>query len=157
MTNKFETSEQLHSRSTRRVVVATGAKLAYAAPLVATSLTLSALNVAATHSPGHVCTSGSLECGDEHGQGCVSLCSTENEPFCAEGLQLGTCTSDADCREGRCEFDEFGGVCTEQPCDSTADCDLHCSQAIPVGVSCRCWLDPFSGRGRICRRECGSG
>jgi hypothetical protein len=58
----MDTDARFTTPATRRTVVRTGAKLAYAAPLVATSLTLSTLNVAATHSPGHVCPPGRV-CG----------------------------------------------------------------------------------------------
>ena len=51
MTSEFELSEQLHSRSTRRVVVATGVKLAYAAPIVAASLKVSGVNAQAISPP----------------------------------------------------------------------------------------------------------
>ena len=44
MTSKFELSEQPQSRTTRRMVVATGAKLAYAVPIVAASLKVSAIS-----------------------------------------------------------------------------------------------------------------
>ena len=46
--------------TTRRSIVRTGAKLAYAAPLVATSLTLSATNAAAAVSLGSRCAAGSV-------------------------------------------------------------------------------------------------
>ena len=42
MTSELDLSEQLRSRSTRRTVVTTGAKLAYAAPLVAATVGLTA-------------------------------------------------------------------------------------------------------------------
>jgi hypothetical protein len=42
MTSELDLSEQLQSRSTRRTVVTTGAKLAYAAPLVAATVALTA-------------------------------------------------------------------------------------------------------------------
>jgi hypothetical protein len=62
---------------TRRTIVATGAKLAYAAPLVAASFTVSALNVAATHSPGHVCPPGRV-CGKCPGECSPEWCSFED-------------------------------------------------------------------------------
>jgi hypothetical protein len=59
MTSKFDLSEQLDSQSTRRTVVATGVKLAYAAPLVAASLKVSTLGAFAA------VTGGGLICDDE--------------------------------------------------------------------------------------------
>jgi hypothetical protein len=59
MTREREVTEQQQSRATRRTVIATGAKLAYAAPLVAASVTLSVTNVAAV-SLGSLCAAGSV-------------------------------------------------------------------------------------------------
>src|SRR5215212_5378550 len=89
-----DTDGRLTTPTTRRTVVATGAKLAYAAPLVATSLKLSALNVAATHSPGHgdacpeafVCGGTIPVCGDDPAPGalrpCVCAKTTEGNNAC---------------------------------------------------------------------------
>ena len=156
----MDTDGRFPTPTTRRTIVATGAKLAYAAPLVATSLKLSAMNVAATHiSPGHTCPGDiEIECGGSPGHGgtCSAVCTTENELFCLENLRLlGTsCTSDANCGEGFCEpFDELGSVCVAQPCDSTADCNCV------VSLDCKCWATREFGTTRrgICRRGCGTG
>ena len=134
----------LVTSTTRRTIVTTGAKLAYAAPLVAVSLKLSGVDAQTAMSPPPKCTSFG-RCGGELSLGCVYLCSTENEQFCAAGINLQFCDSDADCQEGRCErSDEGGGLA------------LVAVQS-PTAPDCRaglCWPDPFSGgRGR-CRGLC---
>jgi hypothetical protein len=55
MTSKFDLTEQLDSETTRRTVVATGVKLAYAAPIVAASLKVSALGASAVTPGGLIC------------------------------------------------------------------------------------------------------
>jgi hypothetical protein len=108
----MDTDGRFPTPTTRRTIVTTGAKLAYAAPLVATSLKLSAMNVAATHSPGHqpcetfVC--GNPLCA-EPGPGPLDRCAcfelTEDP---GNGLCLGdflcdsasACNTTADCPSG---------------------------------------------------------
>src|SRR5215211_8943073 len=89
MTSQFEMSEQLESRSTRRVVVATGAKLAYAAPIVAASLKVSALSASAAVTGGF--------CGHSVGtnDGCKGACAAagllgnECEAICSVACPVG--------------------------------------------------------------------
>ena len=59
MMSEFEMSDQPQSRSTRRAVVATGAKLAYTVPIVAASLKVSTLSAFAA------VTGGGLICDDD--------------------------------------------------------------------------------------------
>lgn len=95
----MDTDSRFLTPATRRTIVATGAKLAYAAPLVAASLKLSALNVAATHSPGHVI------CSE---RGCIRACDADPAALCA-----------GPCEEGQCGvFDPIG-----QPCCNPGYCD----------------------------------
>jgi hypothetical protein len=56
----MDTDGRFPTPTTRRTIVATGAKLTYAAPLVATSLKLSAMNAAAAVSLGSLCAAGSV-------------------------------------------------------------------------------------------------
>jgi hypothetical protein len=126
----MDTDGRFPTPTTRRTIVATGAKLAYAAPLVATSLRLSTLNVAATHSPGHVCKGEICESvvfGCDGDLGCVCFLTVENTGFChrgqsCEGLQ--SCDSSADCPAGyacsiaTCCGPEQGQICI-QPCAGT--------------------------------------
>jgi hypothetical protein len=72
MTSKFDLSEQLDSQSTRRTVVATGVKLAYAAPIVAASLKVSTLSAYAAVTPGAVNCFHSLP--DPGTAGCMGAC-----------------------------------------------------------------------------------
>jgi hypothetical protein len=90
MTREFELSEQLYSRSTRRTVVATGAKLAYAAPIVAASFKVSGVNAQAI--------SGGF-CGHSTGinGGCMPACTSAGftgaqcGPICGTGQFTGAC------------------------------------------------------------------
>jgi hypothetical protein len=56
----MDTEVRFPTPTTRRTIVTTGAKLAYAAPLVAASLKLSATNAAAAVSLGSLCVAGSV-------------------------------------------------------------------------------------------------
>src|SRR5215208_2943470 len=97
----MDTDGRFPTPTTRRTIVATGAKLAYAAPLVATSLTLSAVNAAAGIS--------------------LQVCPLE---------EIGTlCESDADCTCGFCLLDPgLPGECncypTDEPCTRDNECCL---------------------------------
>ena len=97
----MDTDGRFTTPATRRTVVTTGAKLAYAAPLVATSLTLSAVNAAAGIS--------------------LQVCPAE---------EIGTfCESDADCTCGFCLLDPgLPGECncfpTDEPCTRDKECCL---------------------------------
>jgi hypothetical protein len=92
VTSEFDLSEQLDSRSTRRVVVATGVKLAYTVPIVAASLKLSTLSASAA-------VTGAF-CGHSVGTngGCMPAC-TNNGRFtgkqcgviCGTGQSVGAC------------------------------------------------------------------
>jgi len=97
MTSEFELSEQLQSRPTRRVVVATGAKLAYTVPIVAASLKVSGLNAAAI-SGGGICAHSSGTNG-----GCLPTCTAravatgcpnpgnQCNDICGNGQATGAC------------------------------------------------------------------
>jgi hypothetical protein len=111
----MDTDGRLTAATTRRTIVRTGAKLAYAAPLVATSLKLSAMNVAATHSPGHVACE-TFVCGNPRG-------------LCTEPGSLDVCA----CFE--LTEDPGNGLClgdfpcsSDSACNTTADC--------PSGSTC---------------------
>ena len=71
MTSEFEMSEQLQSRPTRRVVVATGAKLAYTVPIVAASLKVSGVSAQAVGPRGGICVHSSGTNG-----GCMPACTS---------------------------------------------------------------------------------
>jgi hypothetical protein len=91
MTSEFELSEQLHSRSTRRTVVATGAKLAYAAPIVAASFKMSGVNAQALSPVG-----GCFHSTGTNG-GCMPACTSAGftgaqcGPICGTGQFTGAC------------------------------------------------------------------
>src|SRR5918992_8210 len=86
MTSEVELSEQLHSQSTRRVVVATGVKLAYAAPILAASLKVSGVNAQAI-SPVSGCSHGGCK------RACTSAGFTGNQcnDICGNGQTTGAC------------------------------------------------------------------
>jgi hypothetical protein len=108
----MDTDGRFPTPTTRRTIVATGAKLAYAAPLVATSLTLSAGRVWANGmvSPGcrpDVCGAGGA-CGPCRDDLCLLRCSVELVPVCVDvttpACSPGTfpsCSSSADCEVDR--------------------------------------------------------
>jgi hypothetical protein len=91
MTREFELSEQLHSPSTRRAAVATGVKLAYAAPIVAASFKVSMSNALAI-SPVDNCFHSS---GTNGGcmPACTSVLGTGNlcNDICGNGQTTGAC------------------------------------------------------------------
>jgi hypothetical protein len=119
----MDTDGRFPTPTTRRTIVATGAKLAYAAPLVATSLTLSATNAAAV-SPG-LCPRGGDGCsagGCGPGNSCI--CTTQRgsrTPFCfSQGCGV-PCETSADCVDatgvpiGLCS-NNTGGCCSPGDC-----------------------------------------
>ena len=120
MTSEFEMSEQSQSRTTRRTVVATGAKLAYAAPLVAASLKVSTLGAFAAVTGAVICTH-SLE--DPGFAGCKPACTST-------GLSGDVC-------EDLCRVGCPVGQGNENPCCSSAFCD-------PAS------FDPIAGTGPSC-------
>jgi hypothetical protein len=105
-------TEQLQSRATRRTVVATGAKLAYAAPIVAASLKVSAINAFAV-SGGGICEHSTGANG-----GCKGACTkagfTGNKcnPICGNGQNTGVCpvgqgSNNRCCNAGYCDPANF--------------------------------------------------
>ena len=112
MTSEFEMSEQLHSRSTRRTVVATGAKLAYAAPIVAASFKVSGVNAQAISPIG-----GCFHSTGTNG-GCMPACTsagftgTQCGPICGTGQSTGACPvgqggDNPCCNPGYCDPDQL--------------------------------------------------
>jgi hypothetical protein len=110
-----DTDGRFPTPTTRRTVVRTGAKLAYAAPLVAASFTLGAGRVWANGmvSPGcrpDVCGAGG-PCGPCRDDLCLLLCSVELVPVCVDVTTpacspdfdetFPSCASSADCGAGR--------------------------------------------------------
>jgi len=116
MTSEFELSEQLQSRPTRRVVVATGAKLAYTVPIVAASLKVSGVNAAVPISPVGGCGHSTGPNG-----GCMGACTSTGftgaqcGPICGTGQFTGACPvgqggDNPCCNPGYCNPDNFGLV-----------------------------------------------
>jgi hypothetical protein len=110
MTSEFEMSEQLQSRPTRRVVVATGAKLAYTVPIVAASLKVSGVNAQAISPIKDNCFHSSGTNG-----GCMPTC-TDLAGFTGAqcGVICGTGTSTGACSVGQGEGNE---CCNPGYCD----------------------------------------
>lgn len=138
MMSKFDLSEQLDSQSTRRVVVATGVKLAYTVPIVAASLKVSTLGAFAAVTGGGVCA---------HSLG-------GGAPAKNEGCQ-GACTSVPGCNGSLC--DGFGGPGDETP-GPCEDCNLS-GNVCPCDNYCRpgCFTCPagsdaatFAGCDAVC-------
>src|SRR5215212_8504048 len=92
----MDTDGRFPTPTTRRTIVATGAKLAYAAPLVATSLKLSVTNAAAAVSLGSLCAAGSVFFST------VVLSDPEGNPFETPACCL--CSGAAACRAQRPVF-----------------------------------------------------
>jgi hypothetical protein len=69
--NQEELEKVASSRLTRRTIVSTGTKLAYAAPVVAASMKLSTSSAFATHTPGH---EAEGECFHSIEPGCKPAC-----------------------------------------------------------------------------------
>jgi hypothetical protein len=97
MTREFELSEQLHSRPTRRTVVATGVKLAYAAPIVAASFKVSTVNAQVGVSPV------TPPCGHSTGPngGCMGACTSRGFTGQQCGIICGTGQSTGACPVGQ--------------------------------------------------------
>jgi hypothetical protein len=121
MTNELESIEQLQTRPTRRTVVATGAKLAYAAPIVAASFKVSAINALAQVSPG-------APCGHSTGPngGCKGACTSAGftgdqcNVICGNGQTTGACPvgqggDNPCCNPGYCDPDNFEETNTGDP------------------------------------------
>jgi hypothetical protein len=133
MTSEFEMPEQQNSRTTRRVVVATGAKLAYTVPIVAASLKVSTLGALAV-TGGGVCA---------HSTGLNGGC-------------LPACTSNPGCNGNLC--DGFGGPADETP-GPCEDCNGRPGNVCPCDNYCRpgCFTCPagseaatFAGCNAVC-------
>ena len=136
-----ELVRHLSSGTTRRTIVKTGAKLAYVAPVVAASFTISNLDAAAQGaSPGCVgggrCTVDDDCCG---GETCVGgICSVE----ACEGAACGSftqCHPTADCQCYTAA--EGAGVC---------GCNTFCSEAPPCTTSGDCAADRFCAVNSCC-------
>ena len=111
------------SKTTRRSIVKKGAKLTYAAPLVAASFKLRSMDASA-QAVSQNCPCGS-DCGDSAFD-CFCLTDGENVAFCSNNFFCGTtdpCTSNDDCPDGwicqggRCPGN-CGSVCVP-PCGTT--------------------------------------
>ena len=125
--------------TTRRTIVKTGAKLAYAAPLVAASIKLSVHSAKAAISPGQTCSNPfdpvtcALAPGDCRGclvgsECCPAICtvSAEGDNFCIGGQPnpaFDGCTDSGVCPGGyRCGRSCLGGG-TVNRCFPVAVCD----------------------------------
>jgi hypothetical protein len=120
MPSEFDTSEQLNSRPTRRVVVATGAKLAYTVPIVAASFKVSTLSASAA-------VTGDF-CGHSVGTngGCMPAC-TNNGRF--TGTQCGVICGTGQ-NTGACPVRQGG----DNPCCNAGYCDPANFVAGPNGT-----------------------
>jgi hypothetical protein len=119
--------EHLATTTTRRTIVKTGAKLAYAAPLVAASFKLSAGRAGAQAVSRGNCPCLTLNCGTAvPGTICGCLESTEGHQFCSNDFGCGT----------------------TDPCDSTDDC--------PSGFFCQANSDCAGSCGAVCVPSCGT-
>src|SRR5215217_4711212 len=128
----MDTDGRFPTPTTRRTIVRTGAKLAYAAPLVATSLRLSVLNVAATHSPGHVFACPPF--GPDDGP----QCNPGADCFCTTAVPSGRliCTTDLSCGGGFCDDVTGAGCGASDVCvvDEFFEGRAHCHSL--CGVPC---------------------
>lgn len=105
-------NEYLRTRKDRRSIVKTGAKLAYAAPLVAASLKITSLDARAAVSGPQTCTptgtGPASQCTADE-QCCSKLCRA-NELFgiicVCRGINF-ACERDENCCEGVCGVDGF--------------------------------------------------
>ena len=121
--NQEAISDRIQARTTRRTVVKTGAKLAYAAPIVAASFRLTNLNAAAQVGSPVICENGG-SCGNTTrcGPSCRCFTSVDRGGFCHR-VQLCSsttaCTSSNQCAPGHiCSTSTCcpsGGRCI-QPC-----------------------------------------
>ncbi len=116
-----EHSDRLASPATLRAVVTTGVKLAYAAPIVASSLKLREAAAQDCSAGQDSCNGADYPCGET--PGCYCTNDTEGNIFCAQ-FTGGTChtyqtrTSSSGCPSGqRCAPgpDCCGGICVA-PC-----------------------------------------
>jgi len=120
MTHELEVTEQQQSRATRRAVVATGVKVAYAAPILAASFKVSASNALAIS--GGLCAHSS---GTNGGclPACTSAATAKNCPqpgnqcndICGNGQTTGACpvgTGEGNpcCNPGFCDPGNY--ICT---------------------------------------------
>ena len=122
-----EFTQRLDSRTTRRIVVKTGAKLAYAAPLVAASFKLTSASVLAVS--GFDCGTPS-RCGAPSFGNCPGVCACVTDADGGEACVFAgvpptgivPCASGADCAaEQTCVPNTcFGTVCAD-PCLATAE------------------------------------
>jgi hypothetical protein len=124
-----ELVDKIDAPTTRRTVVKTGVKLAYAAPLVAGTIKLSAMSAGAQRvsvvcPPNLVCGVVPAPCGEDASGVCSSVKSVDvNSCICGNDLCGPGCTTDADCQTyapgSICQAPGTG--CCQQAC--IAPCD----------------------------------
>ena len=111
------------SRLTRRTIVSTGTKLAYAAPVMAASIKLGTLSASATHTPGHEGVNDSCEhsigTGAFDPEGCKGTCKDK----CPSGNELILDSNASDPCEQLCD-----ALCKNQQ-GNICDCDDACDPA----------------------------
>jgi hypothetical protein len=137
-------AQERPTATTRRTVVRTGAKLAYAAPLVAASFTLSATHAAAVSpvGPGAACRQIALE------DATVGNFEVFNQ-----------CMAPADCRNGSQGSIQAGGEVFCQRPDSSQPCakeDLACA-AETRGNVCRSRFDRANSAANLTTIRCQAG
>ena len=145
-----ELVDRLESQTTRRTIVKTGAKLAYAAPLVAATLKTDALTASAQRvSPiaGGTC-AGDFSCGEvpdpcganEFGT-CYCFGNTERQGVCGSNescAALSSCTTSEDCPNGsHCAVNTCCGepVCIEDCPESDVEADSFGATSVQSGVT----------------------
>jgi hypothetical protein len=99
-----ELVDKIDAPTTRRTIVKTGVKLAYAAPLVAGTIKLSAMNAGAQRvsvvcPPNLICGVAQAPCGQDASGVCSSVKSVDvNSCICGNDACGPDCTSDAECQ-----------------------------------------------------------
>ena len=123
---------QIDAQTTRRTIVKTGAKLAYAAPLVAASFKLSSRGAGAAVSFELCKVDGSCDnqnntCGDAIGEFCGCLPTTESgdSSFCIQHGPCGqTCASSSECPSGTRCVESCCGFACQNACGDHYEDDL---------------------------------
>jgi hypothetical protein len=126
-----ELTETLTTTTTRRTIVKTGVKLAYAVPIVAASFKLSARGVGALSAgnctpENNYCTGSFAACGSD--PDCI--CSNTSVGIVCHHLPCATCstcTSDADCQT----LGSANSVCipSDDCCGGGSSCLTPCDQS----------------------------
>ena len=132
-----EITGRLSTSTTRRTVVKTGAKLAYAAPLVAASFKLAELKTIAQTASGvqdpvcigtrDGCNSGG--CGP--GGSCICTVTPEGGVFCFSQFCGPACTSSAQCVDGNGVQNGLCSTNTGGCCNGQGDCILFSNFCTP--------------------------